>query len=56
MEEAELIWLQDINSGQTVNGYPSNRYYGNGPEPVLPDYIIHDSGYLANAPQADASL
>jgi TonB-linked SusC/RagA family outer membrane protein len=57
MEEAQLIWLRDKNSGFVgSNGNPSNRYYGNGPEPVLPDYIIHDSGYLANAPQADPSL
>src|SRR5439155_10903389 len=28
----------------------------NGPKPVLPDYIVHDSGYMAGSPQVDASL
>jgi TonB-dependent starch-binding outer membrane protein SusC len=56
MEEANLVWLRDINSRDTVNGYPSDRLYGNGPQPILPDYIIHDSGYMAKAPQADAGL
>jgi TonB-dependent SusC/RagA subfamily outer membrane receptor len=52
MEEADLVWLRNINSGFV----PSDRLYGSGPEPVLPDYIIYDNGYMADAPEADSSL
>jgi TonB-dependent SusC/RagA subfamily outer membrane receptor len=53
IEEADLVWLRNINSKNFTNGYPSDPLYGNGPFPILPDYIIPDSGYRANDPQVD---
>jgi len=40
-EMADLTWLALRNSGQLApNGNPFDRYYGNGPTAVLPDYLI----------------
>lgn len=39
-ELANALWKADIQSGQVAaNGYPTSQQYGNGPTPVLPDYI-----------------
>ncbi|SKB96401.1 TonB-linked outer membrane protein, SusC/RagA family [Parapedobacter luteus] len=40
-EMAEVTWKAFINSGQVdANGNPSHVQYGNGPTPVIPDYIL----------------
>jgi len=40
METGELRWLAYKNSGFVdSNGYPTDELFGNGPEPVLPDYL-----------------
>jgi TonB-linked SusC/RagA family outer membrane protein len=56
IEEADLVWLRDINSNNLANGYPFDPLYGNGPLPRLPDYLIPDSGYMANDPQVNPDL
>jgi TonB-dependent SusC/RagA subfamily outer membrane receptor len=39
-ENADLLWLAKKNSGQVdAQGNPSDPLYGNGPNPVLPDYL-----------------
>ena len=39
-ENANLLWLAKRNSGQVDSlGNPSDALYGNGPNPVLPDYL-----------------
>ncbi len=52
-EQADLEWLALKNSGQT----PSDPLYGNGPKPVLPDYLYAGSyiGLFKGDPRADAS-
>jgi TonB-linked SusC/RagA family outer membrane protein len=35
-EEANAIWLQQLNSGITT---PSHKQFGTGPNPVIPDFI-----------------
>jgi len=55
--QADYIWLAYKNSGQVdAQGNPSSPLYGNGPTPVLPDYIVNGNGYAANAPQVNPSL
>ena len=41
-EQADLIWLALRNSGQVdpITGNPSHPLYGNGVNPILPDYFI----------------
>jgi TonB-linked SusC/RagA family outer membrane protein len=40
-EQADLTWLALKNSGWVdANGNPNDPYYGNGPTPVLPDYLV----------------
>ncbi len=40
-EMADLTWLALKNSGHVAaNGNPVDRFYGNGPTAVLPDYLI----------------
>ena len=50
-EEANSIWLQQRNSGITN---PSSRQYGDGPEPVIPDYIT-PTGSFEGDPNTDPS-
>jgi len=39
-ELANALWKAEITSGQVAaNGFPTSQQYGNGPTPVLPDYI-----------------
>jgi TonB-linked SusC/RagA family outer membrane protein len=51
-ENADLIWLALKNSGRI----PSHAIYGNGINPVLPDYIVAGRGYFATDLQVDPSL
>ena len=38
---ADVTWLALRNSGQvTSNGNPTHPQYGNGPKPVIPDYLV----------------
>ena len=41
-EYANLTWQARINAGQVsnVNGNPAHAQFGNGPTPVIPDYIF----------------
>ena len=41
-EQADLTWLALRNSGQVdpITGNPSHPLYGNGVNPILPDYFI----------------
>lgn len=50
---ADLTWLAYRNSGQVdaVTGNPSHPQYGNGTNPVLPDYILP-----GGASEGDASV
>ncbi|CAN5430222.1 TonB-dependent receptor [soil metagenome] len=53
-EMADLTWLAYRNSGQVdaVTGNPSHPQYGNGANPVLPDYIL-PSGAFEGDPAVD---
>jgi len=58
MENAEMIWAAMRNSGQLVNGNPSHPLYGNGPNPVLPDYLFagpYEDTLRFGDPRADPS-
>ncbi len=46
-EQADLTWLAYRNSGQidTLTGNPSHPQYGNGANPVLPDYILPSGAF-----------
>ena len=53
---ANLEWEADINSGQVgSNGYPVSAQYGNGPTPVIPDYIL-PAGAMAGDPSVNPDL
>jgi TonB-dependent starch-binding outer membrane protein SusC len=41
-EYAQLVWESRINAGQVSagNGNPAHAQFGNGPTPVIPDYIF----------------
>lgn len=39
-ELAQLTWESERNAGNLKNGNPSNPQYGNGANPVIPDYIF----------------
>ncbi len=54
---ADLTWLALKNSGQLTGGNPSHPQYGNGPSPILPDFILAGSlsGVKAGNPAADPS-
>lgn len=47
-EYADLIWLASKNAGKT----PPSAQYGNGPKPVLPDYIL-PAGRMEGDPDVD---
>lgn len=44
-QQADLQWTQLRNAGQLTNGNPSHIQYGNGPRPVLPDYLLAGNQY-----------
>lgn len=49
-EMADLTWAALRNSGQVgPNGNPSSAQYGNGPNPILPDYVV-PSGQFETLP------
>jgi TonB-dependent starch-binding outer membrane protein SusC len=50
-EQADAIWLQQRNSG-IAN--PSSKQFGNGPKPIVPDYIT-PFGVTGNTPDTDPS-
>lgn len=55
---ADLTWLALRNSGQVgANGNPNHPQYGNGVNPVLPDFILAGnlSGVKAGDPATDPS-
>ncbi len=41
----QLRWTQLRNANQLTNGNPVDPQYGNGPSPVVPDYILAGSQY-----------
>ncbi len=50
-EYAQLIWESRINSGVVgANGNPVHSQFGNGPTPVIPDFVL-PSGASANDPR-----
>ena len=51
-EFAELLWMENKNSGMTPNG----PFFGNGENPVIPDYITLTNGYMEGDPGADPEL
>jgi len=58
-ENADLIWLALKNAGQVdANGNPNDLVYGNGPTPVLPDYLFagNNFGLFEGDPRVDPSL
>ena len=55
-EMADLTWSAYRNSNtDIVNGNPNHPQYGNGPKPVLPDYIL-PSGAKEGDPRVNAAL
>lgn len=59
-ETADLTWLALKNSHQVdANGNPNSNFYGNGANPVLPDFFLAGpnlEGFPANAPQVNPNL
>ncbi len=48
---ANLIWKSRINAGQVApNGFPRHAQFGNGPTPVLPDFLF-PSGAMEGDPR-----
>ncbi|QNL49142.1 TonB-dependent receptor [Olivibacter sp. SDN3] len=41
----DLLWTQLRNAGVLSNGNPSHPQFGNGPNAVVPDYILAGSNY-----------
>jgi TonB-dependent starch-binding outer membrane protein SusC len=39
-ELGQIIWESNANAGTITNGNPQNPQYGNGLQPVIPDYIF----------------
>jgi TonB-linked SusC/RagA family outer membrane protein len=53
---AQLEWTADRNSGQVgANGNPVSAQYGNGVNPVIPDYIL-PSGAFEGDPRVNPAL
>lgn len=57
-QHGELLWQQLRNAGILTNGNPSHQQYGNGPAPVVPDYILGGNSYglFEGDPRVDPSL
>ena len=45
LQFGQLLWTQRRNAGVLTNGNPSHQQYGNGANPVVPDYILAGSSY-----------
>lgn len=58
LQFGQLLWTQRRNAGILTNGNPSHQQYGNGPNPVVPDYILAGSSYglFEGDPRVDPSL
>ena len=52
----DYLWQSKKNAGvvNPANGNPSQAQYGNGPTPVIPDYIVPD-GAMAGDPRVNPS-
>lgn len=46
-EYGQYLWESKRNAGvvSSTTGNPQNSQYGNGPEPVIPDYIVPDGAF-----------
>jgi len=58
-ENANLLWLSLRNSNQLTNGNPYDPLYGNGVNPVLPDYLFagpHRDTLYEGSPYVNDSL
>jgi TonB-linked SusC/RagA family outer membrane protein len=55
-EYGQYLWQSKLNAGvvNKTTGNPEHGQYGNGPEPVIPDYIV-PSGAFEGDPRVDAS-
>ncbi len=51
-ELAQITWESERNAGKLINGNPSNPQYGNGANPVIPDYI-YPTGAMEGDPRVD---
>ncbi len=51
-EYSDLLWMENLNSGIT----PNDPFFGDGDEPVIPDYITLTNGYMEGDPGADPEL
>jgi len=52
-EYADLLWESRINAGNVAgNGNPTHAQFGNGPSPVIPDYIFPE-GAMEGDPRVD---
>ncbi|GAA0531770.1 SusC/RagA family TonB-linked outer membrane protein [Chitinophaga japonensis] len=52
-EYANLLWESRINAGNVAgNGNPTHAQFGNGPTPVIPDYIFPE-GAMEGDPRVD---
>lgn len=58
LQHGQLLWQQLRNAGILTNGNPSHPQYGNGPQPVVPDYILAGSSYglFEGDPKVDPTL
>lgn len=58
MQLGQLRWTQLRNANQLTNGNPVDPQYGNGPNPVVPDYILAGSrfGVFEGDPATNADL
>jgi TonB-linked SusC/RagA family outer membrane protein len=57
-QHGDLLWQQLRNAGILTNGNPSHQQYGNGVNPVVPDYILAGSSYglFEGDPRVNPSL
>ncbi|HWV73912.1 MAG TPA: TonB-dependent receptor [Pseudosphingobacterium sp.] len=58
LQFGQLLWTQRRNAGILTNGNPSHQQFGNGPNPVVPDYILAGSSYglFEGDPRVNPSL
>jgi TonB-dependent SusC/RagA subfamily outer membrane receptor len=59
-ENADLLWLAMKNSGlvDPATGNPTHKLYGNGPKPILPDYLSagQHKGLFEGDPRVNPTL
>jgi TonB-linked SusC/RagA family outer membrane protein len=58
LQFGQLRWTQLRNAGQLTNGNPVDPQYGNGADPVVPDYILAGTrfGLFEGDPAVDPAL